>query len=128
MTDGLSPQQHIHSSTAHRRRSREGDKAYIVFIDFVATFDCVTHKLIDKALKAAGATDKCHSVFRAIYGKATTSVRVAIYGKATTSVRVRTENGEETISRPFSIRHGVVQGDIRSAHMDISCQPVCSVQ
>ena len=53
-----------------------GDTAFIVFIDFVAAFDSVSHKLLDTALKAAGATDKSRAVFQAIYSKATAAVRV----------------------------------------------------
>ena len=81
-----------------------GDTAFIVFIDFVAAFDSVSHKLLDAALHAAGATDKSRAVFR------------AIYSKASVAVRVRTENGEETISRSFNIRRGVVQGEICSPY------------
>eukprot|EP01050_Picozoa_sp_SAG11_P031237 SAG11_NODE_9617_length_895_cov_5.216080_1_plen_58_part_00 len=36
---------------------RDGE-AYIVFIDFVAAFDSVSHKLLDRALAAAGASNK----------------------------------------------------------------------
>jgi len=80
------------------------DRAFIVFIDFVAAFDSVSHKLLDAAMKAAGASDKCRAVFR------------AIYAKASAKVRVRSENGEETISRAFGIGRGVVQGDICSPY------------
>ena len=62
------------------------DRAFIVFIDFVAAFDSVSHKLLDAAMKAAGASDKCRAVFR------------AIYAKASAKVRVWSENGEETVS------------------------------
>ena len=55
-------------------------------------------------MQAAGASDKSRAVFR------------EIYSKASAAVRVRTENGEETISRPFDIRRGVVQGDICSPY------------
>jgi arginine deiminase len=78
-----------------------------VFIDFVAAFDSVLHKLLDAALQAAGATDKSRAVFH------------AIYHKASAAVWVQTENGEETISRPFDIQRGVVQGDICSPYMYI---------
>ena len=36
---------------------RDGE-AYIVFIDFVAAFDSVSHRLFDQALVAANASDK----------------------------------------------------------------------
>jgi hypothetical protein len=55
----------------HRRlwdtRGRWNGEAYIVSIDFVATFDSVSHKLLDQALAAAGASDKSRAIFRAIY-------------------------------------------------------------
>ena len=81
---------------------RDGE-AYIVFIDFVAAFDSVSHKLLDQALAAAGAKDKSRAIFRAIYAKATVVVWVR-------------EGHEEAMSWAFGIGRGVVQGDICSPY------------
>eukprot|EP01050_Picozoa_sp_SAG11_P050318 SAG11_NODE_27978_length_326_cov_1.634361_1_plen_82_part_01 len=71
--------------------------------DGECAFDTVSHKLLDTALNAAGASDKSRAVFRAIYSKA--------------SARVRVRDGtEEVISRAFDVRRGVVQGDICSPY------------
>ena len=105
------PGQYIHPGSPDRRCAGTGhDTTFIVFIDFVAAFDSVLHKLLDAALQAAGATDKSRAVFH------------AIYHKASAAVWVQTENGEETISRPFDIQRGVVQGDICSLYMYILAQ------
>ena len=55
--------------------------------------------LIDKALKAAGASG---SLFR------------AIYKAASASTKVTSTDGAEVMSEPFPINRGVVQGDILS--------------
>ena len=44
-----------------------GKKMYVTFIDYSAAFDTVSHKFIDEALKAAGASHKSRALFRAIY-------------------------------------------------------------
>ena len=70
----------------------------------MAAFDSVSHRLLDQALAAANASNKSRAIFR------------AIYGKAATAVRVRGTDGTDTISEPFAIRRGVVQGDIFSPY------------
>ncbi len=67
------------------------EEAVLVFIDFVAAFDSVSHKLLDEALGEAGASDKSRAVFR------------AIYSKAAAAVRVRDPSGEEMISPSFRV-------------------------
>eukprot|EP01050_Picozoa_sp_SAG11_P008248 SAG11_NODE_718_length_7584_cov_10.771009_2_plen_464_part_00 len=81
----------------------KADEAVIVFIDFVAAFDSVSHKLLDEALATAGASSKSRAIFR------------AIYSRAAAAVRVRDRSGEEVISPSFMVRRGVVQGDICSS-------------
>ena len=56
----------------------------ILFIDFVAAFDTVSHRFLDRAMAAVPhktANDrarmtKCRAIIRAIYSKATAAVRV----------------------------------------------------
>ena len=45
----------------------KGHPLYLTFIDYSAAFDSVSHKFIDQALAAAGATDKTRAIFRAIW-------------------------------------------------------------
>ena len=74
----------------------------VVFIDYTAAFDSVSHFFLDEALGEAGASDKSRSVFR------------SIYENASASVRVRNADGTDTLSSSFPVRRGVVQGDIFS--------------
>ena len=80
----------------------EGRKLYVSFIDYSAAFDSVSHKFIDKALKAAGASPKSRALFR------------AIYEAASATTRVQGTDGAEVLSESFPINRGVVQGDITS--------------
>ena len=80
----------------------EGSTCVITFIDFVAAFDSVSHKFLEKSLFEAGASHKCRAVFR------------AIYSKASARIRVRQADGENVFSEPFPVRRGVIQGDIVS--------------
>ena len=79
-----------------------GSKMYVSFIDYSAAFDSVSHKFIDKALKAAGASHKSRALFR------------AIYHAASATTRVQSTDGTTVMSDPFPIDRGVVQGDITS--------------
>jgi len=74
----------------------------VVFLDYKAAFDSVSHLFLDESLGVAGASDKTRAMFR------------AVYGKANAVVRVRKGNGEEVFSESFDVRRGVVQGDIFS--------------
>lgn len=88
----------------------EGLPFVLVFIDFKAAFDSVSHKFLDEALmKACEKSEegrksgaKCRAIFR------------AIYRKANGVVRVTAEDGSEVLSRVFSIGRGVLQGDLFS--------------
>lgn len=74
----------------------------MVFIDYSAAFDSVSHKFIDATLQKAGASNKLRAMFRAVYKSATAYTTVK--GTDNTSVR----------SELFQICRGVVQGDITS--------------
>ena len=74
----------------------------IAFIDFVAAFDSVSHKFLEKALLEAGASEKSRAIFKAIYSKSTARIRLSSPG------------GEEVFSPPFPVDRGVLQGDIFS--------------
>ena len=80
-----------------------GNKNCVVtFIDYAATFDSVSHKYIDEALKRAGASRKTRAIFRQIYAAAAGAARV--YGT----------DDEHVFSQRFDIARGVIQGDIIS--------------
>ena len=79
-----------------------GEEGVVVFLDYKAAFDSVSHLFLDESLGVAGASDKTRAMFR------------AVYGKANAVVRVRKGNGEEVFSESFDVRRGVVQGDIFS--------------
>ena len=81
---------------------RRDEKLFVTFIDYTAAFDSVSHKFLDKALDAAGASNKCRSIFRAIYSKATARTKVS------------DTDGKTVLSDAFPVRRGVVQGDITS--------------
>ena len=74
----------------------------VTFIDFSAAFDTVSHKFIDRALAAAGATHKTRAMFR------------AIYRSATARTAVQAVDGATIMSDAFPVSRGVVQGDITS--------------
>ena len=80
----------------------KGEELYVSFIDYSAAFDTVSHKHIDLALAAAGASDKTRAIFR------------AIYNAATARTEVEGIDGKKVFSDVFPIRRGVVQGDITS--------------
>ena len=79
----------------------------IIFIDFVAAFDTVSHRFLDKAMAAVpqktfndkARMTKCRAIIREIYSKANASVRVS---KA---------DGTYILSSTFPINRGVLQGD-----------------
>ena len=79
-----------------------GEPLYVTFIDYSAAFDSVSHKFLDEALHAAGASNKTRAMFRAIYRAAT--ARTAVQGT----------DGKTVFSDVFPINRGVVQGDITS--------------
>ena len=79
-----------------------GEKIAVMFIDYSAAFDTVSHKFIDRALKDAGAPTKVRAMFRAVYSAATA------YATAPTT------DGKKINSPIFEINRGVLQGDITS--------------
>ena len=64
--------------------------------------DSVSHKFLDEALQAAGATNKSRAIFR------------AVYAAATARTEVKDTDGKRILSDAFDINRGVVQGDITS--------------
>ena len=81
---------------------KKNEKACVTFIDYTAAFDSISHKSLDKSLKAAGASRKTRAIFRAIYA--------AAEGMA----RVKGLHGDTIYSLQFKVRRGVIQGDIIS--------------
>ena len=79
-----------------------GDSVCVTFIDYTAAFDTVSHRCLDESLKRAGASRKTRAMFRAIYAAAN--------GVA----RVNGLHGKKKYSKSFTIRRGVIQGDIIS--------------
>ena len=79
----------------------------ILFIDFVAAFDTVSHRFLDRAMAAVphktanerARMTKCRAIIR------------AIYSKATAAVRVRKADGTIILSSTFPVNRGVIQGD-----------------
>ena len=49
---------------------------YVTFIDYSAAFDSVSHKFLDRALKAAGASNNSRALFRAVYDAASAVTKV----------------------------------------------------
>ena len=81
----------------------KGDNRFVVtYIDFKAAFDSVSHKYLDVALAAAGASRKSRAMVRAIYRAASGVAKVS------------GTHGKFIFSEPFDISRGVVQGDIIS--------------
>ena len=77
-----------------------GKSLAIVFVDYAAAFDSISHKFIDRALKAAGVPIKIRAMFRVIYQSATAFTTVS------------STDGQQVRSDSFPIKRGVVQGDI----------------
>ena len=80
----------------------QGRRIFVTFIDYKAAFDSVSHKFLDEALQAAGASAKTRSLFR------------AIYNAASATTRVESTDGTTIMSKPFDINRGVIQGDMTS--------------
>ena len=79
-----------------------GKRLFVTFIDYSASFDSVSHKFLDQALKKVGATNKSCALFRAIYKEASAMTKVA------------STDGKMVASDPFQVNRGVIQGDITS--------------
>ena len=77
---------------------RQGKELCATYIDYSAAFDSVSHKFIDQTLADAGASVKTRRIFRAIYNAAYAVVKVSGV------------NGKHSISDPFPIKRGVLQG------------------
>ena len=84
------------------KRLSEGKPLVLIFIDYSAAFDSVSHKFLDQALGEANARPKTRAIFR------------SIYGSAAAKTRVKSIDGEHVFSETFPVRRGVIQGDITS--------------
>ena len=81
---------------------REGRQAVITFIDYSAAFDTESQMFLDEALAEAGVGAKVRRIVQ------------AIFAAATGVVRLRHPDGTMTLSEPFDIARGILQGDIFS--------------
>ena len=81
---------------------RLGESLTINFVDYVAAFDSVSHKFLDKTLARAGPSNKMRATVRAVYTSA---------AAFTTGVDA---NGKNIKTDVFSIKRGVIQGEIMS--------------
>ena len=79
-----------------------GQSLAVVFIDYKAAFDSVSHKFIDTALEKAGVSTKARAMFRAIYKAAAAFTTVS------------GADGKTVRSDLFAISRGVLQGDVTS--------------
>ena len=79
-----------------------GKTLYVTFVDYGVAFDSISHRFLDQTLKDSGTSDKNHVLFRSVYN--ITSV----------VIKVPSTDGKEVLLEPFSIDHGVIQGDILS--------------
>ena len=87
-----------------------GKTMILVFIDFVAAFDTVSHHFLDEAMAAATPQGVGNSLEKARMEKCRAIVR-AIYKKATAAVRVTKADGTHILSSTFPVGRGVLQGD-----------------
>ncbi len=81
---------------------REGRQAVITFIDYSAEFDTKSQMFLDEALAETGVGAKVRRIVQ------------AIFAAAIVVVRLRQSDGTMTLSEPFDIARGVLQGDIVS--------------
>ena len=77
-------------------------RASITFIDYSAAFDTESQMFLDEALAQAGVGAKVRRIVQ------------AIFAVATGVVRLKHPDGTMTLSEPFDITRGVLQGDIFS--------------
>ena len=78
-----------------------GESIAVIFIDYSAAFDTISHKFLDKALEEVGMSNTVRAMFKAVYKNAEAFTTVQGAKKETVS------------SKTFPIRRGV-QGDITS--------------
>ena len=81
---------------------REGRQAVITFNDYSAAFDTESQMFLDEALAEAGVGANVRRIVQ------------AIVAAATGVVRLRHSDGTMTLSEPFDIARGVLQGNIFS--------------
>ena len=76
--------------TLCRKIMQLGKSLAIVYIDYSAAFDTVSHKFLDTALREAGMSNKLRSMFRAIYNSASAFTTVKGADNQTMSMQSRT--------------------------------------
>ena len=79
-----------------------GERIALMFVDYSAVFDTVSHKFLDEALADDRAPLKVRAMFRAVYAAATAYTKVPAPDWKSVKFDV------------FDIKRGVVQGDITS--------------
>ena len=78
-----------------------GKALAVVFIDYSAAFDSVSHKFVDEALGQAGASPKVRAIYRAICCGCGLHLGPRV-------------NNKQVRCDPFPINRGVLQGDVTS--------------
>lgn len=53
-----------------------GKSLIVIFVDYSAAFDSVSHKFVDIAMKEAGASPKVLAIFRSIYNSAAAFIAI----------------------------------------------------
>ena len=81
-----------------------GKSLAVVFVDYFAAFDSVSHKFVDTALKEAGVSIKVRAMH----------IVRAIYKSASAFTSVRGADNKQVRCESFQINRGVLQGDIIS--------------
>ena len=79
-----------------------GETISIIFIDYSSAFDTVSYRFLDETVVKTGASINFHTMLHAVHSSSSTFTTVPV------------PDGKETKSEVFSIRCGVVQGDITS--------------
>ena len=60
---------------------RAGKQAVVMFIDYRAAFDSISHRFLDESLTAAGVQPKIRRIVKAIYAEATGMVRLRVQSR-----------------------------------------------
>ena len=95
---------------------KQGQHLIVAFVNYSTAFDSVSHKFIDTALSDTGVSVKSRAIFHPIYQTASVTTRVA------------DTDDKYVQSCPFSIRRGVIQGDITSSLFFVIDSPVINVE
>lgn len=88
---------HYIARQLYRAICLRGQQAAAVHVDYSSAFDSLSHIYVFNALKAAGASCKTRQIFKAIYLNARVVAKVGA-----------------SLSEPFSVGRGCLEGDINS--------------